>query len=122
MSRGSSRWQERLRNRLEGKLRDSRDLNQGNLELKSPSHHESGGGGLDLGVDRAVLDATLTHRRQATFDADEALLSPSSAPRVLDLPIVLAAVGAVADDQDAVVQPCATTGGDHATLVELEDL
>mmetsp|Transcript_7485 Transcript_7485/g.19469 ORF Transcript_7485/g.19469 Transcript_7485/m.19469 type:complete len:469 (-) Transcript_7485:33-1439(-) len=53
--------------------------------------------------------------------ADVALLAPRRAPRVLDLPVVLARVGAVADDEDAVVElGAARRRVEHAALVELE--
>ena len=46
----------------------------------------------------------------AVHEADVALLTPRGAPRVLDGPLVLGAVGAVADEGDTVVELLAAAG------------
>merc|ERR1719456_1156365 len=73
-----------------------------------------GGAGRERG---RLRDAALV---LAADHADVSLLAPRAAPRVLDLPVVFAAVGAVADREDAVVELLAAVSVKDTALVELE--
>jgi len=53
-------------------------------------------------------------------DTDVTLVTPGWAPRVLDLPVVLARVGTVTDHEDTVVEVRATGTREDTILVELE--
>merc|ERR1712216_492118 len=76
---------------------------------------------LDLRVARLAQDATLTSTSLTTQEAHVAVLAIGLAPAVLHLPVVLAIVGAITDDQNAVVQLGAAHATEDAALVELED-
>jgi len=52
--------------------------------------------------------------------ADVTSLTPRGAPGVLDLPVVLAGVSAVANDEDSVVEVLAASAREDTTLVHLE--
>jgi len=56
----------------------------------------AGGDGLVEGADAAVAGALL--------HLHESVLAPASAPGVLDEPVVLTTLAAIADNQDSVVQ------------------
>ena len=51
---------------------------------------------------------------------DVSILAPSGTPGVLDLPVVLAGVGTVTDDEDTVVELGSTGAGEDTRFVELE--
>ena len=73
-------------------------------------------------VRRLHLDATLTRRteRRATTEEDVASLAPIGTPRVLDLPEVLAALRAIANDKNTVVKVRAARRRHNTRRVELE--
>mmetsp|Transcript_118358 Transcript_118358/g.342175 ORF Transcript_118358/g.342175 Transcript_118358/m.342175 type:complete len:218 (+) Transcript_118358:286-939(+) len=71
---------------------------------------------------RAGEHAALPSARCAAEQPDEALLAPRRAPTVLDLPIIDAALRAVADRQHRMVQALPARPGQHAGLVQLKVL
>jgi len=78
--------------------------------------HSVGGGGKRLHLDTAD---TLTID---DGELDVALVTPGGVPGVLDEPVVLTVLSAVADGEDGVIEAGATLGGAHdAGLVGLED-
>mmetsp|Transcript_6683 Transcript_6683/g.14943 ORF Transcript_6683/g.14943 Transcript_6683/m.14943 type:complete len:277 (-) Transcript_6683:286-1116(-) len=82
--------------------------------------HRKEGDGADADwVHRIRFNAACVDTR---LDAEVALLAPRGPPRVFHLPVVYAAVGAVSDDEHAMVHllPLANCCPDHAALVGLE--
>merc|ERR1719387_1178733 len=72
----------------------------------------------DSGVGwRAIGDTALVH---ATLDEDVAVVTPGCTPRVLHLPVVSAAGGAVTDGEDTVVEVGAAVASQDTTAVQLE--
>ena len=63
-----------------------------------------------------ILDAALAILGHAPLQADVAVLAPRGAPAVLHLPVVHAVIGAIAHEQDAMVQLLAFRARCHTGL------
>merc|ERR1719183_1311556 len=71
---------------------------------------------------RASQDAALAFATLALRQADVAGLSPAASPRVLHLPVLVAVVDSVTDDENTMVEiGTAEVGLDNTSAVELED-
>jgi len=66
---------------------------------------------------RSIGDTALVH---ATLDENVTVGTPGCTPRVLHLPVVSAALGAIADCEHTVVEVGAAAAGQHTAAVQLE--